>query len=770
MLHKRSIGFFFICCLLLTACKTTRFVPDNEFLLKKNKVVCENKQIDMAAVNAYIHPKTNRKIFGFIPFHLYVYNYSNMGKERKWKKKFGSTVGEAPVLFNQQDVDRSISQLKLYLKSKGYYQSQVTDSIAFYKKKAIVTYYINTKKPYRIDTVIYISKDVSLLSNIGIKNSLLVKGELLDEDVLQNERIRISEKLKTQGYYYFTKDFIQYEIDTTLGNYKTAITCRLLNNFKTVETSTIEEFHKKYNIDSVFIFYNFNPKLALQNKHEYFKTFDTIPYKNIFLIGDIKSPYSYSLLYRSCFVLPGNLYDVRDAQATYNKYVSLNNFRLVNVQYVDTKESQKLNGLIQLTPLSRQSYQVEVEGTNSSGNLGIAGNLIYQNVNLFGGAQIFNTTLHGSIERQTAIVQENDQQIQTYLPFNTFESGIETKMKIPSLIFPFISEKFIKKNNPSTNISASFNYQQRPDYTRTITSINFGYEWNGNKNLKHFINPIELNYVKIPFISWRFKNVIRGTFFEDSYLSHTETVSSYGFKYYYPKAGKEKQDAIMVNGKFEACGNLLYLLNKQWGTLSSDSNYQLLGVPFSQFLRAEIDFRYYKYFTKSTKLVYRTYGGIGVPYGNTDVLPFNKRYFEGGASGIRAWSVRSLGPGSYRETSDNHIFNQTADIKLEGNLEYRFKLFWVIEPALFIDAGNIWDIYQRASQQQGVFKVNKFYKDIAIGYGLGLRLNFDFFVVRADFAVKGRDPSENNNNQWLFVQRKFQRDDYTISIGIGYPF
>lgn len=772
MLQKGSI-YLLVFSFIMTSCQTTRFVPDNEFLLKKNKIVCNDNHIDNSLLELYIRPKTNKKIIWFIPFHLYIYNMSNMGKERKWKKKLGSVVGEAPILYNPQDVQKSVNQLKLFLKSKGYYHATVRDSLTFFPKKVIATYYIEPKRFYRIDSVVYKSNDNYLLSKImeSNKNSLLKKGSPLDEDVLQSERARISEYLKTQGYYYFTKDFVQYDVDTTLGDYRTAITCRVLNNIKTIDgSSTFEEFHKRYQLDSIFIFYDFNPKLAIQNRHEYFQKLDTVPYKNIFLVGDEKSSYTPSLLYRSCYVQSGAVYDLRDAQSTYNKYVSLNNFRLVNVQFSESGTPQKLNCIVQLTPLLRQSYQVEVEGTNSSGNLGVAGNVIYQNLNLFGGAQVFNTTLHGSIERQTAIVQQNDQQIQTYLPFNTLETGVESKLKFPSLILPFISDKFIKRNNPSTNVQASFNFQERPDYTRTITSMSFGYEWNGNKNLKHFINPIELNYVKIPYISWRFRGIIRGTFLEDSYVSHMETVSSYGFNFYDPKIGKENHDAIMVRGKFEACGNLLYLLNKKWGTLSVDSNYQLLGVPFSQFLRAELDFRYYKFITKGTKLVYRTFGGMGVPYGNANVLPFNKRYFEGGPSGIRAWNVRSLGPGSYSDTTHNKIYNQTADIKIEGNLEYRFKLFWVMEPALFVDAGNIWNIYYRESQENGVFKVDKFYKDIAIGYGMGFRFNFGFFIFRADIALKGRDPAKSTGNRWLFVQRKASRDDYAINVGIGYPF
>ncbi|MCX7863370.1 MAG: BamA/TamA family outer membrane protein [Bacteroidales bacterium] len=770
--YKKLLHFALI-FLILYSCRTTRFVPENEWLLKKNSVKIDNSKISLSDLETYIQPKPNKKIFWIVPFHLYVYNLSNIGKERNWKKKIGSIVGEPPVLVNEYLIKRSKQQLSIYLKSKGYYYTQISDTIIKRKKKAIVEYRIKTGNPYTIQQISWNTNDpqLGIYLKEAVAQSLIKKNSILDEDILQQERMRITEYLKNKGYYYFTKDYIIYEVDTTVGNFKANITGKILPSQKQLANGTIIELpHQIFFIDSVFVFYNYNAKLATQNRQEYIATLDTTNYQNLYLIGTGKLAYKPSLINRMNFIQPNSIYSQKDAQVTYDKFMSLQNFKLINIQFNESGNTRKLNAFIQLSPLPRQTYQIEAEGTNSSGNLGIAGNLLYTNRNVFGGAQNLFIGINGSIERQTAVVQQNNEQIQEYLPFNAIESGVNARIRFPSFLFPFISDNFIKYNNPTTQMQAAYNFQQRPDYTRTVTTLTFGYEWSGNKNLKHFVNPIELNYVRIPFISWRFRRVIRGTFLENSYENHMETITSYGFIYNNNKVGRKKLNSVFLRSKFETSGNILFTFFKQWSDTNENGTYQILEVPYSQFIRADVDYRYYRFISKTSKLVYRFYGGAGFPYGNSEVLPFNKRYFSGGASSIRAWTVRSLGPGSLADTTQGNIFNQTGDIKLEGNLEYRFKLFWTIEPALFVDIGNIWNIRKKGPDNLGYFNINRFFYDLALGYGIGIRFNFGFFILRTDFALKGRDPSEPLHKQWLFVQRKLQQDDFNFNIGIGYPF
>jgi outer membrane protein assembly factor BamA len=749
----------------------TRFVPENAYLLNRVKVKCDNKKIDLEEAESYIKQKPNKHILYVFRFHLMVYNIAHLGKERKWKTKLGTIVGEEPVIFEQVKTDKSCKQITSYFKNKGYYHAVVTDSIKLKRKKTNVTYIISTGNPYKISQIKYKIDDKRLFDLIYSDSSasLLKSGNLLDADVLQKERVRIAEKLKSNGYYYFAKEYVFFDADTSIGNYNVNLTTIIQDNDKQLSDGTlVKEPHKQYTLDSVFFYTDFDPKLAIQEREKYFNLLDTMSYKGYSFIYNNKIEIKPKVLVRSCFLNSDEVYSQKDVDRTYRNLTSLKTFRLVNIQFFESQKPNKLNCYLQLTPLSRQSYKLEAEGTNSSGNLGVAGNIIYQNRNLFKGAQQFDIKIRGAIERQTAIISQNQDQITEYIPFNTMEIGGESKLSFPTFLMPFSSERFIKRRNPKTNLLIAYNFQQRPDYTRTISNITYGYSWEGNKNLKHFFNPAEINYVNLPFISQRFQNTLRGTFLENSYTNHLTGVTSYGFLFNDPNLGKH-HDVIYVRGQLESAGNLLSELNDLFHSETTDGSYQILNTKYAQFVKAETDVRYYHFITKGTKMAYRIFGGIGIPYGNLDVLPFEKRYFCGGASSIRAWPVRDLGPGSY---SDSLITfpNQTADIKLEANLEYRFKLVWVIEGALFVDAGNIWDLRKTPERPGAEFRFDKFYNDIAIGYGLGLRLDFSFFIFRLDWGIKGRDPSQPVGQRWLQWHQKFSAADQAINIGIGYPF
>ena len=735
------------------------------------KVKCDNKKINLEEAESYVKQKPNKHILMFFRFHLMVYNIAHLGKERKWKTKLGNIVGEEPVIFDQAKADKSCKQITSYLKNKGYYNAHVIDSIQLKRKRANITYTIKSGTPYRINKIAYNIED-SRLYNIIVQDSastLLKQGNLFDADVLQNERARIAEKLKTNGYFKFVKEFVFFDADTAIGDSKVDITTIIKNNENQLSDGRIvSEKHRQFTLDTIFFYTNYDPKLAIQEREKYFDLLDTTDingYKFIYKDNIYIRP---RVLMRSCFLNSGNIYNQNDVDRTYRNLSSLKTFRLVNIQFIESGKKNSLNGYLQLTPLSRQSYKLEAEGTNSSGNLGIAGNVIYQNRNLFGGAQIFDIKIRGAIERQSAIMRENQDQIQEYIPFNTVEIGGESKLSFPTFLMPFSSERFIKKHNPKTNLTLAYNFQQRPDYTRTISNITFGYSWDGNKNLKHYFNPAEINYVNLPFITRKFQNSINGTFLENSYTNHLVGVTSYGFLFNDPNIGKH-HDVVYVRGQIETAGNLLSGINDMLHSETVDGSYQILNTKYAQFIKAEMDFRYYHFITKGIKLAYRTFGGIGVPYGNLNVLPFEKRYFCGGASSVRAWAVRNLGPGSFSDSLIT-IPNQTADIKLEANLEYRFKLFWVLEGALFVDAGNIWDLRKTPERPGAEFRWDKFYNDIAIGYGLGIRLDFSFFIFRLDWGLKGRDPSQPVGHRWLQWYKKMTSYDYAFNVGIGYPF
>ena len=773
-MHKARVYIILLFVgIVVFSCRPTRFVAENEYLLNKVKVKCDNKNIDLEQAETYIKQKPNKRILVFFRFHLAVYNLTHIGKTRKWKTKMGNIVGEEPVIFDQVKTNKSGIQIISYLRNKGYYYSVLKDSLTIKRKKIEVNYIISTGKPYVINNVSYQIEDEKIKGFVlpDTNSTLLKNGVFFDSDIVQNERIRITEKLKSNGYYYFNKEYIVFDVDTSLGNYKVNLNVVIQNIDKQLDNGlAVKENHRQYLIDTVFYFTDFNPKLALQEREKYYSTLDTIEKNGYYFVSQNGIKIKQRVLIRACYLLHGVYYDTRDADRTYRNLTSLKTFRLVNIQFAQSSRPNYLNSYIELTPLSIQSYKLEAEGTNSSGNLGIAGNILYQNRNIFRGAQQWDVKVRGAIERQSSVIRENDQQIQEYIPFNTIEIGGESKLYFSTFLMPFNLEEFIKRRNPKTSISIAYNYQQRPDYTRTISNISFGYVWQGNKNLKHFFNPVEINYVNLPYISWRFRNSINGTFLENSYTNHMVTVTSYGLLFNDANFGKH-HDNVYLRGQIEFAGNILSAYNDLNQSKIVDGSYQLLNTRYAQFIKAETDFRYFHIVTKGTKMAYRIFAGIGIPYGNMKVLPFEKRYFSGGASSIRAWTVRSLGPGSYRDTL--LIPNQTSDIKLEANLEYRFKLFWVIEGALFVDAGNIWDLRKTDGREGAAFSGKNFYNDIAIGYGFGLRLDFSFFVFRIDMGIKGRDPSQSVGQRWVQWHKNSLPSNYSFNafnLGIGYPF
>jgi hypothetical protein len=309
-----------------------------------------------------------------------------------------------------------------------------------------------------------------------------------------------------------------------------------------------------------------------------------------------------------------------------------------------------------------------------------------------------------------------------------------------------------------------------PVYTRTVANATFGYNWKSDNYTTHSVYPLQFNVVKLPFIDSDFELRIDTS----SYLAYSyKDIFIVGGKYTYVFNNqniKKSRDYWFVKINGELAGNLLALGYSFGSAEKRDGSYNVFGQPFAQFVMGDIDLRYNRKLNEASTVVYRLFLGMGLPYGNSKAIPFEKQFFGGGANGIRAWQVRSLGPGSY--TSDGEVFfNQTADIKIELNSEYRFKLFWIIEGALFIDAGNIWTFYTDEDRPGSKFEINKFYKDLAVGSGLGLRFDLNFVTIRTDLGVKMRDPGITEQRGWIPGSRPLSwRDDFTLSFSIGYPF
>jgi len=404
---------------------------------------------------------------------------------------------------------------------------------------------------------------------------------------------------------------------------------------------------------------------------------------------------------------------------------------------------------------------VELEGTNTGGNLGGALNLIYQNKSLLKGAEVFSLKLKGAYETLTEDITGFR---------NTQQYGIEATLRIPKFMTPFpAKESFIRNKDPKTVLTAGYNYQKLPILARSSANISVGYSWNGNKYTRFSMNPLSLNVVRLHYINPDFQAMIND---KPYFVNSLRDVRIVGGRYDFVFSDQmilKSRDFWNLRLGLDIAGNLLDVAYRAAKAKPApDGSYHLFRQPFAQFIKGEIDAAYNYRFNEASSIVYRFLAGVGWPYGNSEVMPFEEQYFGGGSNDIRAWMVRTLGPGSY--VQDTSLI-QTADMKLEANVEYRFKLFWILEGALFVDAGNIWTVREDADRPGSVFRLRSFADDIAVGTGLGLRFDLKFVLLRADFGLKVRDPRETDGSKWIPFNRPYNRKkDITMVIGIGYPF
>jgi hypothetical protein len=764
-------GLLVLAFFILSSCSPARYVPKGDYLLSRNHVETAQKSVSEDQLKSYIIQKPNKRVVGS-RFHLFLYNLSNIKKEKginAWLRK----IGEEPVIYDSLLTKSSSGQLKQFLENKGYYHAVVHDTVYFRGKNAHVKYKIKANDPYRIKNIFYFFEDTGITSRIlpDTINSLLKRGIKFDKDVLQQERIRIENLMKEQGYYRFSKEYIFYDATVDAEAY----TVDLDVSFKefvegTPDPRTKVKYHPKYLIRDVVVYPAYSSPVPAKGVGNTPSLFDTARVEGLYFVTSGKPNLKPNVIINSNNITPGQYYKQSDVNRTYRNLSELSIVRFTNITFsendtvINPGSDRYLDCRIELTQKKLQSYQTEIAGTNSTGDLGIRGNLRYQNLNLFRGAEVFNLSFTGAIE---ALTNRTEGRLKSMK-----EVGTEASIVFPKFFSPFRLESFVKKYAPKTSISFSYNYQSRPEYTRSISNSSFSYRWNSNKFLTHTIWPLELNYVKIfeelspPGFIDSIKNTPLGYSFED----HVINVIRYSVELNNQTLGKSR-DFIYTRFSIESAGILTYLVDTLSGHSNAEKPYELFNVPYFQYLRGDLDFRYYNVIDKQNRFVYRLFIGMGYPYGNSTSLPYEKSYFAGGPNSMRAWVTRSLGPGS---DTTNVLFlgypDKIGDIKLEANIEYRFKVIWKMEGALFADMGNIWLRSQNVNKPGGNFAWNRFYKEIAVGAGLGLRFDFSFFLLRIDVGIKLRDPALAENSRWIPVFKEFGMNNLHWNFGIGYPF
>ncbi|WP_301189782.1 BamA/TamA family outer membrane protein [Plebeiibacterium sediminum] len=743
-------------------------MPENEYLLDKVDIHNTARNIPKERFAPYMKQNPNIQIFGMFKFHLWLYNLA--GKDTtKGFNKWLQRIGEEPVLYDDFLSGQTMSQLELFMHNKGYYHADVDTVVKYRKKKAKVKYVIEAGKQFVLEHVGYRAEDTTIqrLVEEDLENSILKEGGPFDVSMHDAERERITKYLRDRGYFSFSKEFIYFKADSTLGGNRVVDSVLIKNASAEVAKNRDSSFvHPIYRIHNVYFRTNFDPHRALNEKESYYDQYDTLKYGDFQFMYIDKLKVKPEVLVNSTYITPGQLFQANLVDKTKNLLSSLRLYRFINIRFEEVQGatstvdgSRLLNCFIQLVPAKFQSYSIDVEGLNSSGNLGAGGNLEYQHKNLFKGAEEFTFNIRGSMQNQ--LNRQSEQ-------FNTTEFGVESRIIFPKFWMPFQIKKFRQRFNPKTSLSVAYNYQKRPDYTRTIANGKISYLWNSSKRVSHQVTPLGVNFVLIPTVDNDFLQDIEGTFLGYSYQDHLITNTSYSFVYNQQEVEKRK-DFLYVNWNLEEAGNFLNLWSSSISKKNPEGYNEILGIRYAQYVQSDIDLRYHHYLNKINSMAYRFYLGVGYPYGNYDVLPFEKRYFSGGANSIRAWPVRGIGPGSY-DSQDADYYNQTGDIKLEFNIEYRFKLFWILESALFLDVGNIYTIRKDISPEGGLFEFNNFTSKLAVGTGLGLRFDFKYFIFRLDSGMKLRNPVEEKGHRWIPTNRKYTWDDFAMNFAIGYPF
>jgi len=713
---------------LMNSCSTTRVLGDGEFRLAKNKIeVTNSKDFNTKEIEQYLKQQPK----GFSPL-LYVYNWS--GKDTsKGINRFIRKMGIAPLVYESDLVSSSVENIKNHLEYIGYYNSEVKSEVELKNKNVTVNYEVTLGKQFPISKISYVVPNGDFYQDFmdDTVNVSVKEGTYLSESVLEAESVRSSSAMRAKGYYGFTKNYYFFEADT-LSHRDSALLVMTVNEYTRNENPEDAKPIRKYYIGDVTI------------SHP-----STIKFKESVLKG-------------MNTLVPGQLYTEADINNTYSRLASLKAFNGVNVG-LSASDSTTVNCDITLTQSKLQAIKTGFEvSTNSSGLIGMSPQLTYTHKNIFHGGEWLNLSFMGNFQFKL-----NDDT-------RSNEFGVSTGLSFPKFL-GLSYDRFKKKSVPRTEINASYNFQHRPEYMRNIASFSFGYSGNFKQNFYYQYYPIQANIVGLRNMDEDFYNTLSNNpFLRYAYQSHFD--QGMGLTLYYTT----NADVIPLTPyhyyrlQMDVSGNELSVFNGLMKT-NSDGRKEIFGIPYSQYVRAEVQVGKTMRFGKndSHAIATRFLAGAGYAYGNSSALPFEKQFYSGGANGLRGWQVRSVGPGNAELNKSFSIPSQTGDMKLEANIEYRFKMFWKLEGATFVDAGNVWTIQDRNAkhdpQDKSNFTLKNLPETIAADWGLGVRVNLTFILLRFDLGQKIHDPSLVGN-KWISPDKWLSKNTFALHFGVGYPF
>ena len=753
MKNKRVVlvAFTLALVILLAGCSSIKSVPENDALytgarikITSTEVPSKQKKALQSTLEGLPRPKPNSRILG-LPIKLWLYNLGSKKGLGAWLRR---KYGEAPVLLSAVKLGYNVDLLDNYLENRGFFQVKVQGDTTVVGKKASAEYTVNTGPEYKIKSIAFPSDSGALASAIRATQSktLLVPGAPFNLDLIKGERSRIDIDLKEKGFYYFSGEYLLVETDSTVGNYEVDL-------YLQVKPETPAAARQTYDINNVYIYSNYNlstisPDTNLANAELY---------KGGYYVIDSSRLFRQRVFEQSMQFLPGDLYSRKDHNTTLSWLINLGTFKFVKNRFESVLDSNeiKLNTFYYLTPLPKKSLRAELTGTTKTNNLvGSQVTLGWRHRNIFRGAEHLSVNLFGSTEVQVS---------GNFGKSNPFRLGGEITLSIPRFVVPFLDIRGRSEFVPRTNLQLGYELLNRQNlYTLNSFRGNFGYTWKENLQKEHQLNPFTFNYVKPLAVAQQYldsivKNPSLAKIVEEQFI----VGSTYNYSYN-ELAGSNRRTGVYFNGLLDIAGTFAGLVNgSNW---KNNEVGTLLGVKFSQYAKAEIDLRYYKQLTQRSQWVNRVILGLGYPYGNSRQLPFVKQFFSGGNNSLRGFRSRTVGPGRYAPPNQDNpgvlfLPDQSGDIKLEFNSEYRPKLFSIVEGALFFDAGNVWLLNDDPLKPGAQFS-RSFLKELAVDAGFGLRLDFTILLLRLDFAFPLKVPYLD----------KIPNKNMVFNLAIGYPF
>jgi outer membrane protein assembly factor BamA len=750
----KQIAIVFISGLLVVACHITKYVPDGKSLLNNTKIKQNETGIETSDLKGYILQKPNTYWLGLVRVRLGLYSLSR--KDREKGNSFLKKIGEEPVIFDSIVTENSKNSINQAIINKGYLNSKVDLDIVTKKKKTNLTFIINKGRQYKIR---YFNFDINNDSIFALLKSRYAinsfEGEPFDVDKLNELRNNITQMLRRRGYYNVQKDAFMFVADTV--QLKGQVDIKLQPKEEYSHDSISNVLFRQKTINKITIY------CIAENELKKTVKYDTIQYNGYTIIyNDNKHIFTPQFLTSKILIAENQLYNERTVERTTSNLSNLQAIKYVNINFIGT-DSVSLDCVVYLSPSEQYSYSVQVDGTtnaafnNAGSSFGARMNLGYIDKNIFHGGETFKLGTFASYDFYRDSIRG---------VYNAFSFGGEASLSLPKLLVPLVKDDARLRFGASTAFSVNYTFQQHPLYARSIATATMGYKWQQRRNTMYNFHLIDLSYINMskadPLLFTLLPNM------RHSFEDHLVLKMGLNYSTSNMSSNLAAQNYYSFRSSIQSGGNLFFFIDKAGKAFGKDN---LMNFPYYQFVKGDFDYSYNVYVNNRIRLILHTMLGIGLPYGKASVLPFEERYFAGGQNSMRGWAARQLGPGSFSNDSTNFLL-RNGDIKFEMNAEVRFKLFWIIEGAAFMDAGNVWTIKKYQDQTNGVFsfKNGKFFREIAVNYGVGLRFNFSFFIFRFDLGIKLYEPGLPAGNRWYISENPLLNSVLEPQFAIGYPF